>query len=269
MTIVDNDLQYDIDHLEKLHLLCNQLEMDDDKQLVVVTHCLCHYLTMVAVPAHCKALTHLLLGDHNLSVEHLQYPVRICRIAIKDEVHALLDCTAEIGLADLRRHLMDDLTPHMSSYDFLLRLVASWKAVKLFARFVHDIKALYDRLQRYRQAFELVRVGSKSATMMPMSGLPSNLAEGSMSLPFTLLFAPDTIFLGTDDQWVCASVGQPVQRGQWSLLMLPPEAPRLPLKACHECGSPASHCRLTHENTRGKLDLRVRVPIATGHHRSE
>ncbi|KAJ6625097.1 hypothetical protein B0H10DRAFT_2316634 [Mycena sp. CBHHK59/15] len=46
------------------------------QQLVVVTRCLCHYLTMVAVPAHRKALTRLLLGDHNLSVEHLQYPVR-------------------------------------------------------------------------------------------------------------------------------------------------------------------------------------------------
>ncbi|KAJ6615003.1 hypothetical protein B0H10DRAFT_1950258 [Mycena sp. CBHHK59/15] len=40
-------------------------------------------------------------------------------------------------------------------------------------------------------------------------------------------------------------------------------------KACHECGSPASHRGLTRENTRGKLDPRVWVPVAMGHHGSE
>ncbi|KAJ6552529.1 hypothetical protein B0H10DRAFT_2376678 [Mycena sp. CBHHK59/15] len=44
---------------------------------------------------------------------------------------------------------------------------------------------------------------------------------------------------------------------------------RIRAKACHECGSPASHRGLTRENTRGKLDPRVRVPVATGHHGSK
>ncbi|KAJ6601487.1 hypothetical protein B0H10DRAFT_1958500 [Mycena sp. CBHHK59/15] len=37
-----------------------------------------------------------------------------------------------------------------------------------------------------------------------------------------------------------------------------------PDKARHECGSPAGHGGLTRENTHGKTDLRVRVPVATG-----
>ncbi|KAJ7887948.1 hypothetical protein B0H13DRAFT_2342185 [Mycena leptocephala] len=74
--VVDMDLQRDIDRLVKTHMLRNQLEMGDDRSLTLVTRRLRHYLTMVAVPTHRKALTGLLLGDHNLSVERLRYPAR-------------------------------------------------------------------------------------------------------------------------------------------------------------------------------------------------
>jgi hypothetical protein len=66
--IVDADLQHDIDRLVKTHLLRNRLERADDRCLTLVPRRLRHYLTMVAVPAHRKALTGLLLGDHPLSV---------------------------------------------------------------------------------------------------------------------------------------------------------------------------------------------------------
>ncbi|KAJ7090615.1 hypothetical protein C8R44DRAFT_990643 [Mycena epipterygia] len=108
VSIVDADLQHDIDHLVKTHLLRNRLELGDEKSLSLVTQRLRHYLVMVAVPAHRKAMTGLLLGDHNLSIERLRYPVhyrdavprqhwlcRFCRGGVEDEVHALFDCDAE------------------------------------------------------------------------------------------------------------------------------------------------------------------------------
>ncbi|KAJ7438023.1 hypothetical protein B0H11DRAFT_1829642, partial [Mycena galericulata] len=115
VTIVDADLQYDIDHLVKTHMLRNRLESTEDKSQRLVTRRLRHYLVMVAVPAHRKALTGLLLGDHNLSVERLRYPARyrervpreyrlcrLCRGAVEDEVHALFDCAASVRLVELR-----------------------------------------------------------------------------------------------------------------------------------------------------------------------
>ncbi|KAJ7889623.1 hypothetical protein B0H13DRAFT_1610154, partial [Mycena leptocephala] len=74
--IVDADLQHDIDHLVKTHLLRNRLERGDDDSMILATRRLHHYLTLIAVPAHRKALTGLLLGDHLLSVERLRYPAR-------------------------------------------------------------------------------------------------------------------------------------------------------------------------------------------------
>ncbi|KAJ7503252.1 hypothetical protein B0H11DRAFT_1629693, partial [Mycena galericulata] len=122
VTIVDADLQYDIDHLVKTHMLRNRLESADDKSLRMVTRRLRHYLVMVAVPAHRKALTGLLLGDHNLSVERLRYPARyrervpreyrLCRFccrAVEDEAHALFGCTASVRLVDLRARFLGDL----------------------------------------------------------------------------------------------------------------------------------------------------------------
>ncbi|KAJ7454295.1 hypothetical protein B0H11DRAFT_2325025 [Mycena galericulata] len=104
MEVVDADLQFDVDFLQKTHLLRNRLETVDET-LTLVTRRRRHYLTMVMIPAHPKALTRLLLSDHNLSVERLRYPVRyrlaipreerlcrFCRDGVEDEVHLLLEC---------------------------------------------------------------------------------------------------------------------------------------------------------------------------------
>ncbi|KAJ7157667.1 hypothetical protein C8R43DRAFT_1183068, partial [Mycena crocata] len=121
IAIADADLQHDIDRLVKTHLIRNHgVELDTDKSLRLVTRRLRHYLHMVAVPAHRKAITGLLLGDHNLSVERLRYPARyrakvprefrlcrLCRGAVADETHALLDCNTEERLVILRSDFLD------------------------------------------------------------------------------------------------------------------------------------------------------------------
>ncbi|KAJ7123211.1 hypothetical protein C8R46DRAFT_1253308 [Mycena filopes] len=155
VAILDDDLQRDIDRLVKTHLLRNRLEMGDEKSLVLATRRMRHYPTMVIVPAHRKALTGLLLGDHPLSVERL----RLCRGAVEDEAHALFDCVLNRRLVRIREEFLQNLADcdpdlhtfhaQISSYDFLLRLVSSRKAVKVFAKFVFQALALFQELPRY------------------------------------------------------------------------------------------------------------------------
>ncbi|KAJ6519050.1 hypothetical protein C8R45DRAFT_807073 [Mycena sanguinolenta] len=160
--IVDASLQEDIDRLVKTHLLRNRLELaesDGEKVLKTVPRCLRHYLTMVVVPSHRKALTGLLLGDHTLSVERLRYgaryrlPVprtlrlcRFCRGSVEDEAHALWGCAGELHLVQLRAdflHALATKDPELRrsygtvpDYDFLLACIASRKAVVIFAKLV-------------------------------------------------------------------------------------------------------------------------------------
>ncbi|KAJ7031290.1 hypothetical protein C8F04DRAFT_898677, partial [Mycena alexandri] len=164
--VVDADLQFDIDNLQKTHLLRNRLESVEDKKLALVTRRRRHYLTMVPVPAHRKALTRLLLSDHNLSVERLRYPARhrlpiprderlcrFCRRDVEDEVHALLECDAYSPLVALRDTFLEDAFQCDSAleaayqllprYDFLHRVLSSRKAVKRFAKFVHEVLGLF------------------------------------------------------------------------------------------------------------------------------
>ncbi|KAJ7044790.1 hypothetical protein C8F04DRAFT_1389078 [Mycena alexandri] len=170
--IVNTDLQNNIDRLVKTHLLRNWLEMGDDRALVLAPRRLRHYLTVVAVPAHRKALTGLLLGDHLLSVERLRYttryrdPVprnfrlcRLCRGSVEDEVHALFDCTAELRLMQLRARFLASLSVcdpkvhtlygQITNYDFLLQLVSTRKGVKVFAKYVYNVLALFQEFPRY------------------------------------------------------------------------------------------------------------------------
>ncbi|KAJ7827215.1 hypothetical protein B0H13DRAFT_310682 [Mycena leptocephala] len=115
------------------------------------------------VPAHRKALTGLLLGDHLLSVEQLRYPARyqdavphdhilcrLCRGAVEDEVHALFDCIVE-----LRARFLDKLSgcdpalhesyTQLATYGFLLRLIPS----RIFAMFVFDVLELFQEFPRF------------------------------------------------------------------------------------------------------------------------
>ncbi|KAF7356855.1 Reverse transcriptase domain-containing protein [Mycena venus] len=172
VSIVDTDLQRDIDRLVKTHLLRNRVETTEDKSIRLVTRHLRHYVMDVAVPAHRKAMTGLLLGDHNLSVERLCYraryrdPVprqfrlcRFCRSGVEDEVHALFDCTNEPRLVTLRTTFLDELASRdpavratylaVPNYDFLLKMVASKKAVQLFAKYIFLVLSLFQETPRF------------------------------------------------------------------------------------------------------------------------
>ncbi|KAF7357586.1 Reverse transcriptase domain-containing protein [Mycena sanguinolenta] len=166
LDIVDTGLQRDIDGLVKTHLLRNRLEVGEDNCLHVVPRRLRHYLTLVVVPAHRKALTGLLLSDHNLSVERLRYgaryrlPVprhwrlcRLCRGAVEDEAHALFGCVADSRLVDFRKEFLAKLAGDdpdlrkahstIPDYEFLLAVVQSRKAVVVFARFVFLVLQIF------------------------------------------------------------------------------------------------------------------------------
>ncbi|SJL07859.1 uncharacterized protein ARMOST_11213 [Armillaria ostoyae] len=58
----------------------------------------------VLIPAHRKALTRLFLSSHVLAVEVLL----VCKIAVEDEIHALLRCTIAPDLAELRGLFLAD-----------------------------------------------------------------------------------------------------------------------------------------------------------------
>ncbi|KAJ7212882.1 hypothetical protein C8J57DRAFT_1483475 [Mycena rebaudengoi] len=169
--IIDNDLQFDIDHLQKTHLLRNRREFVDNAP-AQVTQKRRHYLTMAPIPAHRKALTRLTVSDHNLSVERLRYPARyrqaiprdkrlchFCLVAVEDEVHAMLDCEAYTPLVLMGRECLADIFADdpalgpayglLTRYEFLRRMIASRKAVTRVAKYVHDVFALFDRFQRF------------------------------------------------------------------------------------------------------------------------
>ncbi|KAJ6493831.1 hypothetical protein DFH09DRAFT_1022374, partial [Mycena vulgaris] len=75
--VLDSDLQHDIDTFTRTHLLRDRVERIDEGEgryrLGHVTRRRRHYLD-VPIPSHRKAITRLLLSDHNLSVERLRYP---------------------------------------------------------------------------------------------------------------------------------------------------------------------------------------------------
>ncbi|KAF7337608.1 RNA-directed DNA polymerase from mobile element jockey [Mycena sanguinolenta] len=149
LQVLDADLQCDIDTFERTHLLRDRVERisegEDQFHLGLVTRRRRHYLDIV-VPAHRKAITRLILSDHNFSVERLCYPgryraaaprdlrlCRFCRGAVEDEAHALFVCTAHPGLRLLRATFLRDVMDAIRGikgrwsadrpYDFLKLLV--------------------------------------------------------------------------------------------------------------------------------------------------
>ncbi|KAJ7811341.1 hypothetical protein B0H14DRAFT_2378434 [Mycena olivaceomarginata] len=117
-------------------------------------------------------MTGLLLRDHNLSVERLRYAARyrdavpcqfrlcrFCRGSVEDEVHALFDCSAEPRLIVLRNEFLKTLAENdpgiralhgtISNYEFLLRLVPSRKAVKIFAKYIYLVLSVFQETPRY------------------------------------------------------------------------------------------------------------------------
>jgi hypothetical protein len=153
-------------------LLRNRMEMGQDKSLGLVSRRLRHYLTAVVVPAHRKAMTSLLLRDHNLSVKRLRYrtqyrkPVphefrlcRFCRGAVEDEVHALFDCVAELRLIELRTNFLSSLATRdpglralyesILNYEFLLEVISSRKAVQMFVKHTYLVLCIFQDTPRY------------------------------------------------------------------------------------------------------------------------
>lgn len=90
-----------------------------------------HYLRLTTIPSHRIAFTRILLSCHTLAVERLRWATRarpqsvprderLCRLcveegimAVEDEVHALLRCTSNARLVELREKMWDD--PEMRS----------------------------------------------------------------------------------------------------------------------------------------------------------
>ncbi|KAJ7659818.1 hypothetical protein DFH06DRAFT_909012, partial [Mycena polygramma] len=114
----------------------------------------------------------LLLGDHNLSVEHLRYPARyrdavprhlrlcrFCRAGVEDEVHTLFDCVADARLVELRADFLQVLTGRdatarslyttIPNYEFMLKLVSSRKVVQIFAKYIFLVLELFQMTPRF------------------------------------------------------------------------------------------------------------------------
>ena len=171
--VVDADIQFDINFLQKTHLLRGRLEVIEETGAhAVVARRKRHYLTMVPIPAHRIALTRLLLSDHNLSVERLRYAsrtrrivpreerlCRFCRAEVEDEIHALLQCKGHLPLVRLRESLLADIfycdPPLQNAYarlttpEFLQTMVGSRRAIRRVAKYVCDVLAIFDSFERY------------------------------------------------------------------------------------------------------------------------
>ncbi|KAJ6500849.1 hypothetical protein C8R45DRAFT_819932, partial [Mycena sanguinolenta] len=125
------------------------------------------YLQLVN-PAHRIAYTRFLLSDHRLGVEALRHGNRVwrfverewrlcrfCRMAVEDECHALLVCTAHPALTGLRSTFLRDMyavvpvwrtqVRTVSAYDFLMQMVRCQEATRRLARFVYDVFAVFEQ----------------------------------------------------------------------------------------------------------------------------
>ncbi|KAJ6467184.1 hypothetical protein C8R47DRAFT_1056195 [Mycena vitilis] len=92
---------------------------------------------------------------------------RFCRMAVEDEAHALLVCTAHDRLRPLRESFLRDIyndiggfqgkwTPGQP-YEFLKWLLSSRRIVVRLAKFVAETLAVYDSYPRYIPAALFVR----------------------------------------------------------------------------------------------------------------
>jgi hypothetical protein len=163
---VDAGLQAKIAFSPKGDLLHGRVELVEDGSLKHVTRQRRHYLSLVPIAKHRKALTRLVLSNHCLSIETLRYPTRcrvkiprefrLCRFcvtSVETEAHAMLGCEANSELMDMREHFLKEvfaLDPQLqlrfaltSEAGFMRDLLASCKAVARFARYVYDVLNLF------------------------------------------------------------------------------------------------------------------------------
>ncbi|KAJ7458316.1 hypothetical protein B0H11DRAFT_1737868, partial [Mycena galericulata] len=79
---------------------------------------------------------------------------RFCRGAVQDEAHALFDCAASVRLVDLRARFLGDLTRRdprvrseygaISNSEFMIKLLASRKAIQLYAMYTFNVLNVFD-----------------------------------------------------------------------------------------------------------------------------
>ncbi|KAJ7051513.1 hypothetical protein C8F01DRAFT_1339611 [Mycena amicta] len=147
---VDAGLQRKVEESPKCLFLRDRVELNDET-LMHVTRRRRHYLTLVSMVRHRKALTRLVMSNHCLSIETLRYPtrtrtriprhLRLCRLCVadvEDEAHALLGCTGNNSLVSLREDFLRE-----QDMQFLRSALASRKGVARFAKFVCDVLDLY------------------------------------------------------------------------------------------------------------------------------
>jgi hypothetical protein len=128
----------------------------------------------VPVPAHCKALTRILLASHPLRIEMLRYrerlrlPVprdarlcRLCLLSVETEGHALLGCSAPTLMA-LRRVFLTDIYSKLpalprrsaSTEDFLRLLLqtGNFDVLQRLAKYTYDVLSHYSTTPLFRPA---------------------------------------------------------------------------------------------------------------------
>ncbi|KAJ7110988.1 hypothetical protein C8R44DRAFT_933907 [Mycena epipterygia] len=123
----------------------------------------------------------LLVQVQSHSAERLRYRARLCRGAVEDEVHALLDCNAHPPFVDLRRIFLREILAldsalqaahsSLSHYDFLRRMISSRKGVQRLAKFAFDVFTVFNAFERYRARMFLLEI--TAVNMFLPSFLPS------------------------------------------------------------------------------------------------
>ncbi|KAJ6481555.1 hypothetical protein C8R47DRAFT_1049836 [Mycena vitilis] len=166
-------LQAEIDSSDKLYLLQGRLEPQKDKPPKQITSTMRHYLTLVKTQTHREALTSIMLSTHQLAVEILRYVdhehgqvarenrlCRFCKTDIETPEHALITCTSQDALVDLREKFLEHLflkCPNLrlrlaldSNVEFLKAIIHSRPSIALVAKFAHDVLQLFYAVPVFR-----------------------------------------------------------------------------------------------------------------------
>lgn len=160
-----------IDNSSKLYLLHGRkvLFKDGDTPVHKTLH-FRHYLS-VNNADHRKSITRLLLSGHRLALERLRWTEHrqprietihrkccFCETEIESPEHALLDCTANLSLVELRLKTMTHIynnSPELpaigsiESADLLRQMVSQTHTIQLLAKYTHEVLVLFDTAPMY------------------------------------------------------------------------------------------------------------------------
>ncbi|KAJ7170256.1 hypothetical protein C8R43DRAFT_875940, partial [Mycena crocata] len=161
-------LEAEITASARLYLLHGRLEPLEDAPPRRITAVLRHYLTLVVNANHRRAITRLLLSQHNLAVERLRHsarrkePVprhlRLCRFGcnkLESVEHALLLCTRSLDLVQKRSRFIAAVSSKVPSIQtvnhdtatvVLKTLIFNRETVCQVAKFAWQAFRVYDTL---------------------------------------------------------------------------------------------------------------------------